>query len=74
MELSEWEANQFSLMENFHLLDSGVTGSLMNVYGPSGFPQKHAFMDFLSWVKGLTAAGNWVIGGDFNLIWKPRGK
>ena len=25
-------------------------------------------MDILSWVKGLEKAGNWVIGGDFNLI------
>ena len=55
-------------MANFHLLDIGVKGSLMNVYGPSGFPHKHAFLDLLSWVKGLTEVRNWVIGGDFNLI------
>ena len=55
-------------MEYFHILDSGVKGSLGNVYGPSIFPEKHDFIDFLSWIKGQTEGGNWVMGGDFNLI------
>ena len=55
-------------MEDYHLLDSGMKGSLGNVYGPSSFPEKKAFIDFLSWIKVQTEVGNWVIGGDFNLI------
>ena len=40
----------------------------MNIYGPSAFPKKQAFLDFLGWVKDLTEIGKWVIGGDLNLI------
>ena len=40
----------------------------MNIYGPSAFPKKRAFLDFLGWVKDQFETGNWVIGGDFNLI------
>ena len=68
VELSDWRANKFSLMADFHILDSGVKGSPGNVYGRNSFPEKQAFIDFLSWLKGQTEAGNWVIGGDFNLI------
>ena len=58
VDLTEWRANQFSLMVNFQLLDTGIKGSWMNVYGPSDFPQKKDFLDFLSWTKGLTKVGN----------------
>ena len=68
VELSGWRANKFSLMADFCLLDFGVKGSLGNIYGPSCFLEKHAFIDFLGWVKGQAKDGNWVIGGDFNLI------
>ena len=40
----------------------------MNIYGPSAFPKKQAFLDFLGWVKDQFETRNWVIGGDFNLI------
>ena len=66
--LSSWRANKFSLMGDFHLLDFGVRGSLGNVYGPSSYPKKQAFIYFLGWVKGQDEVGSWVIGGDFNLI------
>ena len=33
VDLEEWWDNQFSLMADFQLLDIGVKGSLMNVYG-----------------------------------------
>ena len=55
-------------MANFHILDSVVKVLLGNFYGSSSFPEKQAFIDFLRWLKGQTEAGNWVIGGDFNLI------
>ena len=38
--LKEWWANKFSLMADFQLLETGVNGSLMNVYRPSAFHQK----------------------------------
>ena len=51
VELSDWRANKFALMADFHILDTGVRGSLGNVYGPSSFPEKHTFMAFLSWFR-----------------------
>ena len=68
VELSNWRANKLVLMVYFHILDSGVNGSLGNVYGPISFPAKQYFIGFLSWLKGQTEVGNWVIGGDFNII------
>ena len=68
VEISDWHANKFSLMAEFHLLDSDVRGSMGNVYGPSSFLEKHAFIDFLVWVNDQAEVGSWVIGGDFNLI------
>ena len=49
-------------------MDSGVKGSLGNVYGPSSFLEKQTFMAFLSWLMDQTEVGNWVLGGHFNLI------
>ena len=68
VELSGWRANRFALMADFHHLDSRVKGMIVNVYGPSSFPEKQAFIDFLSWIKVQTEVINWLIGGDFNLI------
>ena len=68
VDLTEWHATQFVLIASFRHLSSGSKGSLMNIYGPSAFPKKHAFLDFLEWVKVLSESRNWVIGGDFNLI------
>ena len=61
VELSEWRANKFALMAEFHIMDLGVRGYLGNVYGPSSFPEKRDFIDFLSWIKVQTEVGNWVI-------------
>ena len=68
VELSNWQANKFSLMEDFCLLDSGFHGMVGNIYGPSCFPEKQSFMDFLNWLKEQVKQGSWVLGGDFNLI------
>ena len=68
VELSDWRADKFVTMACFHLLDSRVKGLLGNVYGPSSFPEKQAFIFFLNWIKVQTEVINCVIGGDFNLI------
>ena len=68
VDIMDWWANLFVLIVEFQLLKLGTKGSLMNIYGPSAFPHKQAFLDFLGWVKGLIEIGNWVIEGDFNLI------
>ena len=51
VELSEWRANKYSLMEDFCLLNMGVKGTLGNIYDLSCFLEKHAFIDFLGWIK-----------------------
>ena len=68
IDLMEWWANQFSLMSNFNFLELGDKGTLVNVYGPSYFPQKQDFMNLLNWMKGLAGEGSWIICGYFNLI------
>ena len=55
-------------MANFQHLASGVKGTIVNIYGPSSFPEKQAFIDFLGWTKCQAKGGQWVMGGDFNLI------
>ena len=55
-------------MVYFCLLDFGVRGTVGNIYGPSSFPEKQAFMDLLVWLKEQVEQGSWLIGGDFNLI------
>ena len=40
VELSNWRANKFSLIADFHHLVSGVKGTLVNTYGPRSFPEK----------------------------------
>ena len=40
MDLTNWHANKFSLMAEFQHLDSGVKGTIANVYDPSSFPEK----------------------------------
>ena len=49
VELSNWSINKFSLLEDFHHLVSGAKGTLVNIYGPSSFLEKQAFIDFLEW-------------------------
>ena len=50
VEFSNWRANKFALMADFFFLDSGVYGKAGNIYGPSCFPEKQSFMDFLNWL------------------------
>ena len=40
VELTNWRANKFALLADFHHLVSGVKGTLVNIYGPSSFPEK----------------------------------
>ena len=68
MDLTNWRANKFSLMADFQHLDFRVKGTLVNIYGPSNFPEKQAFIDFLDWTKHQAEGGQWVMGRDFNLI------
>ena len=68
VDLTNWSTNKFSLMDDFQHLDSGVKGTLVNIYGPSSFPKKQAFIDFLDWTKHRAEGDWWVMGGDFNLI------
>ena len=72
IDLLEWRANNFSLMANFKFLETGAKGTLVNVYGPSTFPQKSAFLCLLNWMKGITHEGKWIIGGYYNLIFFLR--
>ena len=65
---TNWRANKFSLMVDFQHLDSGVKGTIVNFYGPSSFPEKQTFIDFLDWTKNQSEGGRWVMGRDFNLI------
>ena len=41
---------------------------MVNTYGPSSFPEKQAFLDFLEWINRQAEGARWVMGGDFNLI------
>ena len=68
VDLLEWRAIHFSLMEEFKILGSGITGTVVNTYGPSSFPRKHAFVHHLRWLDALAKEGRWIVGGDFNLI------
>ena len=68
VEFSHWRANKFALMAYFCLMDSGVRGTLGNIYGPSSFLEKQSFVDLLNWFKEQLEQGSWVLGGDFNLI------
>ena len=68
VEFSNLQANKFSLMVDFCHMDSGVGGTLGNIYGPNNFPKKQSFMDLLNWFKEQSERGTWVLGGDFNLI------
>ena len=55
-------------MVDFFLLDSGVHGTVGNIYGPSFFPEKQSLLDLLNWFKEQSDRGSWVLGGYFNLI------
>ena len=55
-------------MADFHHLVLGANGTLVNIYGPSSFSEKHAFIDFLEWSNHQVEGAGWVMGGDFNLI------
>ena len=74
VELSNWRANKFSLIADFRHLVTRMKGTLANTYGPSSFPEKQAFLDFLEWVNRQAEGARWVMGGDFNLIANPGEK
>ena len=38
IDLVDWRDNNFSLMTNFHFLETRAKGTLVNVYGPKYFP------------------------------------
>jgi len=47
--LSDWRENKFFIFVDFSFPGSEVKGTVVNIYGSSAFPQKHAFLDFLGW-------------------------
>ena len=68
VDLLEWRAGHFSLLADFQILGTEIKGTIMNIYGPSAFPLKQAFVHHLRWLCAMAKEGNWIIGGDFNLI------
>ena len=62
------------MITSFTILDTGVKGTLVNVYGPSTFPQKPTFFNFLTWMKDEAVDKSWIIGGKYNLITSLKGK
>ena len=68
MNLLEWRVGHFSLIAEFQILGSEISGMIANIYGPSAFPQKQAFIHHLRWPYALAQEGRWIIGGYFNLI------
>ena len=66
--LTNFWATRFSLSTDFQVCNTLVRGALTNVYGPSIFPQKVAFLETLSWEAMEIGDKQWIIGGDFNLI------
>ena len=63
-----WRAGRFSLAADFQIWGSEVNGTIVNIYGSSAFPQKQEFVNHLRWLTASASEGNWIIGGDFNLI------
>ena len=61
-------------MVEFKILGSRITGTVVNTYGPSAFPQEQAFVHHLRWMDALPKEGRWIVGGDFNLITTLREK
>ena len=72
--ISEWRDSHFSLEAAFKFLDSGSSRTLVNIYGPSAFPQKKAFINHLRWLRNHAQEGTWIVGGYFNLIISLREK
>ena len=74
IDLSEWRDSHFSLEATFKFLDSGASGTLVNIYGPSASPQKQEFIHHLRWLRNHAQEGTWIVGGYFNLITFVREK
>ena len=72
--LLEWRASHFSLIAEFQILGSEISGTIANIYGPSAFPQKQAFIQHLRWLCASAQEGHWIIGGYFILITSLREK
>ena len=68
VDLTGWRAVHFSLSVDFHIRGSEIRGTIVNIYGSSVFPQKQEFVNHLRWINASASLGNWIIGGDFNLI------
>ena len=50
VDLLEWRAGHFFLIAEFQILGSEIRGTIVNIYGPSAFPQKQAFIHHLRWL------------------------
>ena len=46
--LTDWRENNSLIMESFDIIENGVKGTLINVYGPSSYPQRLDFLNFLT--------------------------
>jgi exonuclease III len=62
-----------TLTVRIHMLNDGVEWSLMGVYGPQLEVDKIAFLDELKDLRS-NIHGEWLISGDFNLIYKAEDK
>ena len=53
--LMGWQAGHFSLAAEFQIWGSKVGGTIVNIYGPSAFPQKQEFNNHLRCVRASTS-------------------
>ena len=66
--MDEFHATHFYISTAFHLLGTGIKGTVSNIYGPSTTVNKQYFLDSLNWL-GIQIKGNHcILGGDFNHI------
>ena len=61
VDLTGWRAGHFSLSADFHIQGLEMRGTIMNIHGPSAFPQKHEFVNHLRWLSASASTGNWII-------------
>ena len=58
VDLLEWRAIHFSLLAEFQILGTEIRGTIMNIYGPSAYPQKKTFVHHLHWLCAMAKEGN----------------
>ena len=58
VDLLERRAGHFSLLAEFQILGTEIRGTIVNIYGPSAFPQKQAFVHHLHWLCVMAKEGN----------------